>query len=113
MHRNGRIHKYNDGTPGTHWPSFCGPLTPVLSPNPEDGLGERGKIRGNADPGRPQRGRRSRAAAAGGALGLTSYAPTGLNKEEAASCRFKNVQTPDPVLQHGEKVRENQCFPIP
>jgi hypothetical protein len=46
-----------------------GPLTLALSPNPKDGFGERVEIPGNADPGRPQRGRRSQAPAAAGTLG--------------------------------------------
>jgi hypothetical protein len=45
------------------------PLTQTLSPTTENGLGERAEIYGNTDPGRPQRGRRSRAPAAGAALG--------------------------------------------
>ncbi|HVN77848.1 MAG TPA: hypothetical protein VMW38_02520, partial [Terriglobia bacterium] len=45
-------------------------------------------------PGRPPRGRRSRAPAADGALGYCLPPPAGLNKEEAASCRFTNVQSP-------------------
>ncbi|HVN77427.1 MAG TPA: hypothetical protein VMW38_00345, partial [Terriglobia bacterium] len=40
------------------------------------------------------RGRRSRAPAADGALGYCLPPPAGLNKEEAASCRFTNVQSP-------------------
>ena len=62
------------------------PLTLALSPNTKDGdggpeLGEREQIVGTLTQGcRP---------------GLQSDAPLGLYQEEAASCRFTNVQSPD------------------
>ncbi|HVN82393.1 MAG TPA: hypothetical protein VMW38_25630, partial [Terriglobia bacterium] len=39
------------------------------------------------------------APAADGALGYCLPPPAGLNKEEAASCRFTNVQSPVPAPQ--------------
>ena len=65
------------------------PLTLALSPNTKNVLGEREQIVGTLTQGgtsgscrwcRP---------------GLPSDAPLGLNKEEAASCRFTNVQSPE------------------
>jgi len=73
------------------------PLTPTLSPNTKNVLGEREQIVGTLTQGgtsgscrwcRP---------------GLPSDAPLGLYREEAASCRFTNVQSPGPSLRLGRR----------
>jgi len=63
------------------------PLTPTLSPNTEDVSGEREKTRGTLTQGVASGSCRS------GSPGLQAYAPLGLYKEEAASCRFTSVQS--------------------
>jgi len=60
-------------------------LALALPPNTENVLGE-GTNGGIGDPGRPQR--------LLPLAGLRSNVPLGLYKEEAASCRFTNVQSP-------------------
>ena len=52
-------------------------LTLVLSPNREEGLGERSEILGNTGAGRPQQGRRSGDPVAGGAVGQAPSARRG------------------------------------
>jgi hypothetical protein len=70
------------------------PLTQTLSPSTENGLGERAEIYGNADPGRPQRGRRSRAPAAGTALGYCRTPRWGCirKKRPPAASQMSNLQ---------------------
>jgi hypothetical protein len=57
-------------------------------------VGGEGTNCGNADPGRHQQGQRSRSSCRRCRPGLPSDAPLGLYQEEAASCRFTNVQSP-------------------
>ena len=55
---------------------YC-PLTPTLSPNTENVLGERVETGWNADPGRRTSGRRSRSSCLALALGCNSPPPLG------------------------------------
>lgn len=72
-------------------PPWVSVPTILPSPSTENVLGERVEICGNFDPGRRQRGRRSRGSCRWRGLGLPSLAPLGLYEEEAASCHFTNV----------------------
>ena len=65
------------------------PLTLALSPNTKNVLGEREQMVGTLTQGGTSGSCRWRCP------GLPSDAPLGLYKEEAASCRFTNVQSPD------------------
>ena len=73
--------------PGSKESARPRPLTPTLSPNTEDVSGEREKTRGTLTQGVASGSCRS------GSPGLQAYAPLGLYKEEAASCRFTSVQS--------------------
>ena len=69
------------------------PLTLALSPNTENVPGEREKTRETATQGVTSGScRRCRP-------GLQAGAPLGLYREEAASCRFTNVQSPGSMLR--------------
>ena len=63
--------------------------SPWPSPPTQKRVGGEGRNCGNADPGPPSGSCRWRRP------GLSSDAPLGLYKEEAASCRFTNVESPD------------------
>ena len=60
------------------------PLTLALSPNTKNVLEEREQIVGRLTQG-----------GASGSCAMPSGAPLGLYQEEAASCRFTNVQSPE------------------
>ncbi len=76
------------------WARPC-PLTLALSPNTKNVLGEREQIAGMLTQGTPSDSCRW------ACPGLPSDAPLGLYKEEAASCRFTNVQAPGLPLGKG------------
>ena len=65
------------------------PPSPWPSPPTQKRVGGEGRNCGNADPGPPSGSCRWLRP------GLSSDAPLGLYKEEAASCRFTNVESPD------------------
>jgi hypothetical protein len=77
------------------------PLTQTLSPTTENGLGERAEIYGNAEPGRPQRGRRSPAPAAGAALSYCRTPRWGCirKKRPPAASQMSNLH--NPALKRG------------
>ena len=73
------------------------PLTLTLSPNTEYVLEEREEL-----VGMPPRAAREATAVSQllprACPGLQPVAPLGRDEEEAASCRFTNIQSPDSVL---------------
>jgi membrane fusion protein, multidrug efflux system len=78
-----------DGSPmpAPGWCDQSCPLTPALSPNTENVSGEREKTRETPTQGVTSGSCRRCPP------GLQAYAPLGLDKEEAACCRFTNVQS--------------------
>jgi len=105
----GRAQARDDSpTPAPGWCESSHPLAPTLFLNAKNMSGEREQTVVTLTQGSPSRACRS------GCPRLHAYAPLGLGREEAASCRFTNVQSLTSYAPVCPRIELNQFrFPSP